>query len=75
MARAAINRELSLEERTLVEWLIANDSQEAQKYVSQMPDLRVVGACGGGCPTVDFSVNSGGVPLVGGLSFLLTSSE
>ena len=58
MPRAAINRELSIEEQALIKWLIANGSPEAKAYESQLPLLRIVGGCDCGCPTVNFAVGS-----------------
>jgi hypothetical protein len=50
-----VERELNKEERTLLEWLVANGSPEALKYAPQVSDLRVVGTCTCGCPTLDLA--------------------
>lgn len=49
-------RLLTKEERTLLEWLIANGTPEAQEYASQLADVVVVGGCTCGCPTIDLAV-------------------
>jgi len=51
-----IRRALSSEERALLEWLIANGNQGAQRYASQLADITVVGLCTCGCPTLDLAV-------------------
>jgi hypothetical protein len=47
---------LSEEERTLIEWLIANGIPEAKNYTQQLEDLHVVSHCSCGCPTLDLAV-------------------
>jgi hypothetical protein len=49
-------RLLSKEERALIEWLIANGNRDAHRYASQIANLRVVGRCTCGCPTIDLAV-------------------
>jgi hypothetical protein len=50
------NRQLNAEERTLIEWLIANGIPEAKNYAQQLEGLHVVSHCSCGCPTVDLAV-------------------
>src|ERR1700732_664176 len=50
------NRQLNAEERTLIEWLIANGTPEAKNYAQQLEGLHVVSHCSCGCPTVDLAV-------------------
>jgi hypothetical protein len=50
------NRQLDAEERTLIDWLIANGIPEARAFTEQLTDLHVVGRCSCGCPTVDFAL-------------------
>ena len=50
------DRVLSPQERTLLEWLIENGTPEAKEYRSQLEQLRVIGRCFCGCPTIDLSV-------------------
>ena len=52
----AEHRPLSKEERTLLEWLVANGGPDAQQYASQIADFSVVGRCTCGCPSIDLSV-------------------
>lgn len=49
-------RPLSAEERTLIEWLLANGSPDAKQFAPQIADLRVVARCTCGCPTIDLAV-------------------
>jgi hypothetical protein len=49
------HRELTKEERALLEWLLANGVPDAQEYAPQVSDLRVVGTCTCGCPTLDLA--------------------
>jgi hypothetical protein len=49
-------RSLTQKERTLIEWLIANGSEDAEGYSQQLADLSVIGACTCGCPTIDLAV-------------------
>lgn len=49
-------RRLTQEERTLLEWLVANGGVDAKEYSPQIADLRVVGTCTCGCPTIDLAV-------------------
>jgi len=55
------DRPLSVDERTLVVWLLDHGSPRAKEALSQVPDLRVASKCECGCASVDFSVK-GQVP-------------
>ena len=48
-------RDLTSEERRLLEWLIANGTAEAPTYASQLPQVKVVARCACGCPTLDLA--------------------
>jgi len=61
----AEHRPLSKEERTLLEWLIANGSPDAQPYASQIANISVVGRCTCGCPSIDLSVGQREQPKTG----------
>jgi len=50
------DRPLTDEERTLLEWLIARGTHEAEEYASQVPQVRVVARCTCGCPTIDLAI-------------------
>jgi len=55
--RASEERPLALEERTLLEWLIARGVSNASTYSSQIPRVKVVSRCTCGCPTIDLAVD------------------
>ena len=50
------HRPLTTEESTLLDWLIANGSPEAQRYSSQASKIGVVGRCTCGCPSLDLAL-------------------
>jgi hypothetical protein len=54
----AVRRALSSEERALLEWLIANGTPDAMQYAPQLADIRVVGLCTCGCPTLDLAIGN-----------------
>ncbi len=58
MGRSAIRRLATPEERQLVEWLLRNaaTTPDAASFLDQVTDLRVVGGCGCGCPSIDFKI-------------------
>ena len=49
-------RDLTFEERRLLEWLIANGNADASAYVSQLAQVKVVARCTCGCPTLDLAL-------------------
>jgi hypothetical protein len=49
-------RDLTPDERTLLEWLLANGHTGAMTYASQLSQIKVVSRCGCGCPTIDLAV-------------------
>jgi hypothetical protein len=49
-------RALSDAERTLLEWLLANGAPDARQFESQIAQVRVVGRCTCGCPTIDLAI-------------------
>lgn len=49
-------RPLTEEERTHLEWLIANGNDAAKEYLPQLANIRVVGARTCGCPTIDLAL-------------------
>jgi hypothetical protein len=51
-----VHRALTSEEHTLLEWLIANGNPDAKQYVPQLADIKVVGLCTCGCPTLDLAI-------------------
>src|SRR5438094_3595192 len=55
--RAPEERPLTMEERTLLEWLIAHGVPNASRYSSQIPRAKVESRCTCGCPTIDLAVD------------------
>ena len=53
--RAPSNRELTEDERCLIEWLIAHGTRDATSYLPQLDSVRVVSHCTCGCPTIDLA--------------------
>ena len=49
-------RRLTEEERKLLEWLLTNGSPDAKPYLSQIPNVNVIGKCTCGCPTIDLAL-------------------
>jgi hypothetical protein len=62
---AAEYRDLTPEERRLLEWLIANGTPAAPAYASQLPEVRVVARCTCGCPTLDLALGEKKARTVG----------
>lgn len=58
-------RDLTDEERRLLEWLIANGNAEASAYASQLPQVKVVARCTCGCPTLNLSLGEKKSPAIG----------
>lgn len=50
------HRELSGEERRLLEWLISNSPTDTKAFASQIPQTKVIAHCKCGCPTLDLAV-------------------
>lgn len=49
-------RPLSVEELSLLSWLLQHGAEKAAAYLPQLQEVTVVSRCGCGCPTVDFAV-------------------
>lgn len=64
------NRLLNPEERTLIEWLLANGTPVSAVYLEQLEGLHVVSHCGCGCPTVDLAVGDAQVSTTGASQIL-----
>jgi hypothetical protein len=57
MGRAKFRRPASDEERDFIDWLLRHAATtSAEHFLTQVPNLQVVGVCGCGCPSVDFQV-------------------
>ena len=50
-------RPLTEEERTLLQWLMQHGGEDTSQYESQVKELRVVGGCTCGCPTIHSAVS------------------
>jgi hypothetical protein len=53
----AEDRTLTSKETELAKWLLEHGGLEAQRYLKQLSDARVVSRCGCGCASVDFAIN------------------
>jgi hypothetical protein len=49
-------RELSAEEYRLTRWILEHGVREAERFLEQPEQTRVVARCGCGCASVDFGV-------------------
>jgi len=54
--RVPAHRELTVDERRLLEWLLVTGRAEGAEYVPQLVSLAVVSRCTCGCPTLDLAV-------------------
>lgn len=50
------NRALTEAERKLLEWLIDNGEDRAKEYAHQLAQIKVVGHCKCGCPSLHFAI-------------------
>jgi hypothetical protein len=57
-------RRLNLDEVAIVSTLLDLSCPDAERLRRQLPELRVVGGCGCGCPTVDFRDEPDGLELI-----------
>ena len=51
------HRELTINERVLLEWLLANGYEGASAFTSQLAQAKVVSRCACGCPTIDLAIS------------------
>jgi hypothetical protein len=63
-------RDLTFDERRLLEWLIANGNAEASVYASQLPQVKVVARCTCGCPTLDLALGGKKFRTIGASTIL-----
>jgi len=52
-------------ERTLLQWLLEHGGEDTSQYQSQVKELRVVGGCTCGCPTIDLAVGESDHTTIG----------
>jgi hypothetical protein len=57
--RTGAPRPLSDAELELIEVLLGAAGTQAGRYLGQLPEVRVVGGCGCGCPSIDLEVGEG----------------
>jgi len=50
------HRDLTSEERRLLEWLVTNSPTDTMPFAPQVPQTKVVARCKCGCPTLDLAV-------------------
>jgi hypothetical protein len=50
------HRELTTNERNLLEWLLENGSPKASSFTAQLTEVKVVGHCTCGCPSIDLAI-------------------
>ena len=50
------HRDLTSEERRLLEWLVTNSPTDTTLYAAQVSQAKVVARCKCGCPTLDLAV-------------------
>ena len=48
-----MDRPLTSEEFSLIDWLLANSGDKAREFLPQLSEIRVNGICGCGCPTIN----------------------
>jgi hypothetical protein len=63
-------RDLTFEERRLLEWLISNGNADASAFASQLPQVKVVARCTCGCPTLDLALGENKSRTVGASTIL-----
>ena len=64
------HRDLTFDERRLLEWLIANGDAHASAFASQLPRAKVVARCICGCPTLDLALDEKRSRTVGASTIL-----
>ena len=64
------HRDLTTEERRLLEWLIANSPTDTPAFAAQVPRTKVVARCTCGCPTLDLAVGEKTSRTVGASTIL-----
>jgi hypothetical protein len=68
------DRDLTEEERSLIEWLVDHGTQIAIGYREQLNKVRVAARCTCGCASIDFAIE-GVVPKKGGPMSILSDYE
>jgi hypothetical protein len=60
----AEDRDLTVEEKRLLRWLLEHGKPEARGFISQIDELRVVSRCPCGCPSVNFVPDDSGMEIL-----------
>ena len=63
-------RDLTFDERRLLEWLIANGNADASAFALQLPRVKVAARCTCGCPTLDLALGEKKTRTVGSSTIL-----
>ena len=63
-------RDLTFDERRLLEWLIAHGNAHASAFALQLPRVKVVARCTCGCPTLDLALDEKKSRTVGASTIL-----
>ena len=65
-----ISRELTSNERVLIEWLAANPTVDVDIPLSELKELSVASECRCGCASIDFAVSGAPVSPRGGITVI-----
>ena len=63
-------REVSVGERSLVQWLLDHAARDASSYFSQVDLIRVHSRCGCGCASLNFAIGDRGWPEKGAMKII-----
>ena len=64
------DRELTVEEASLVRWLLKHGRSQALSFVPQLKNARVASRCGCGCASINFAINGVKPPSDEGIAVL-----
>jgi hypothetical protein len=65
-----VDRDLTAEERKLLDWLLHHGFQGAEQFLFQVEQTRAIGRCSCGCPSVDLAVQGIGPNKAAGMQSL-----
>lgn len=55
-SRIVVDRDLTVEERSIIEWLLAHGDGDNAEFIEQLKQARVVAHCACGCASVDLAI-------------------
>jgi hypothetical protein len=58
-----VDRDLTVQERTLAEWMLLNGKPEAASFLNQLERARVGALCPCGCASINFDVDQKGIQV------------